>query len=273
MFANQKSTCCAVSDGIFTDAFGQGRSGSAIGHQSRPFSPYRHAPTQEDLLNAAVRGRALVIPPEPIKESSVASQSPSKVSSKAGSKPSQLSKSASHQPSPLAKTISNISVAKRSSDSRQRERSITPTRPASPDQLDDRETQIVNDALAARTPRTSYYEAPLDSHVVDHYHDHELCVLLQRESDPSQHEFVRKALRKAIRQRIKKLGMKYDNEVSFFFYFILLLPDIFVSLSSCIVNHTMIMIPKSIFDLQTGMGALALGKKRWVLLCPFFFLH
>jgi len=29
-------------------------------------------------------------------------------------------------------------------------------------------------------------------------------------------QFVKKALRKAVRQRVKKLGMKYDNEASFF---------------------------------------------------------
>src|SRR5260221_2442023 len=49
--------------------------------QNRPFSPYRHAPTHEDLLNAAVRGRSLVIPPSPEKAPSLVSQSPSKIQS------------------------------------------------------------------------------------------------------------------------------------------------------------------------------------------------
>ncbi|KAF7360536.1 hypothetical protein MVEN_00784600 [Mycena venus] len=38
-----------------------------------------------------------------------------------------------------------------------------------------------------------------------------ICVLLQQENDPSEHE-VFKALRKAIRQRVKRLSMKHDNE-------------------------------------------------------------
>ena len=73
---------------------------------------------------------------------------------------------------------------------------------------------MVNDALAARTPRTSYYCASLQPDDTEHYHDMELCVLLHQETDPNQHDIVKKALRKAIRQRIKRLGMKYDQEVS-----------------------------------------------------------
>ena len=97
------------------------------GHQSRPFSPYRHAPTQEDLLNAAVRGRALVIPEEPEKEHSVASTSPSKMPSRQskvlshaeGSKPlSQLS--AVKQPSVIPSHISPSGRVERDHD-------VTPT--------------------------------------------------------------------------------------------------------------------------------------------------
>ncbi|KAF8813971.1 hypothetical protein BYT27DRAFT_7334973 [Phlegmacium glaucopus] len=185
------------------------------GHQSRPFSPYRHAPTQEDLLNAAVRGRALTIPEEPEKERSVASTSPSKM-------PSRQSKVLSHIEG--GKPLSQISAAKppsvvpshtyRSGRIIERDQDVTPTpsRPHSPEGLDAEEARIVHDALAAQTPRTSIYAAPLEPEVASHYHDMELCVLLHQENDPAQHEIVKKALRKAVRQRVKKLGMKYDNE-------------------------------------------------------------
>jgi len=121
------------------------------------------------------------------------------------------------------KAGSHISVGKRHSAAGSRalaashhnpsERERTPTRPLSPDVLDPEEARIVNDALAARTPRTSYYGGSLQADDTEHYHDVELCLLLHQESDPKQHEIVKKALRKAIRQRIKKLGMKYDPEV------------------------------------------------------------
>jgi hypothetical protein len=185
------------------------------GHQSRPFSPYRHAPTQEDLLNAAVRGRALAIPEEPEKERSVASTSPSKI-------PSRQSKVLSHIE--VGKPLSQLSAAKQSSAvashtarppklERDRDATPTPTRPHSPEGLDAEEARIVNDALAAQTPRTSVYAAPLEPEIANHYHDMELCILLHQENDPAQHEIVKKALRKAVRQRVKKLGMRYDNEV------------------------------------------------------------
>jgi len=184
------------------------------GHQSRPFSPYRHAPTQEDLLNAAVRGRALVIPQEPEKTPSVISKSPSKsqtpqsraMSQMEGGKPrSQIS--VAKQPSATGSRASRASRVERD-----RESNVTP-RPHSPEGLDAEEARIVNDALAARTPRTSYYAASLEPDVAGHFHDMELCVLLHQENDANQHDVVKKALRKAVRQRIKKLGMKYDHEV------------------------------------------------------------
>ena len=80
-------------------------------------------------------------------------------------------------------------------------------------ELNQEEARIVADALAGRTPRTSYYAGSLEEGMANHFHDIELCVLLHQESDPGAHEFVKKALRKAVRQRVKKLGMKYDNEV------------------------------------------------------------
>jgi hypothetical protein len=41
-----------------------------------------------------------------------------------------------------------------------------------------------------------------------------LCILLHQLDDPNQHEVVKKAVRKAVKARVKQLGMKYDNEVN-----------------------------------------------------------
>ncbi|KAF9482263.1 hypothetical protein BDN70DRAFT_829667 [Pholiota conissans] len=185
------------------------------GHQNRPFSPYRHAPTTEDLLNAAVRGRALSIPPEPMKTPSVISkahsnQGPKSPQSRAlsqmeGGKPmSQIS--VAKQPSAAGSKASRISRAQSHHD----DHTPTPSRPQSPGDLDPEQVRIVNDALAGRTPRSSYHA--IEPEDTSHFHDTELCVLLHQENDPNQHEVVKKALRKAIRQRIKRLGMKYDHE-------------------------------------------------------------
>lgn len=89
-----------------------------------------------------------------------------------------------------------------------------PERALSPASLDPQEAQIVADALGGLTPRTSYYaEQPLEPDVTNHFHDTELCVLLHQEAEDGLHDLVKKALRKAVRQRVKKLGMKYDAEV------------------------------------------------------------
>lgn len=218
----------------------------STGHQSRPFSPYRHAPTNEDLIHAAVRGRSLAIPEEDEHEKSATH---SKAHSKA---PSQISKAPSQSQSQLMSPgkgkAPSVAASRQSNVNKDRDRDVggdvTP-RARSPaaialhnlthananagvhdrsldmneHELNQEEARIVADALAGRTPRTSYYgSASLEEGVANHYHDVELCVLLQQESDPSAHEFVKKALRKAVRQRVKKLGMKYDNEVGFFFW-------------------------------------------------------
>ncbi|PPQ63736.1 hypothetical protein CVT24_004245 [Panaeolus cyanescens] len=187
------------------------------GAQNRPFSPYRHAPTQEDLLNAAVRNRALVIPEVPEESGSrppsAVSKSPSKASQAPSKRGSQVSKQPSHNGSNAERSVRSEHRSEQRSEIRQQDRDATPTpRARSPEALDAEETRMVNEALAARTPRTSYYAASLEPEVTNHYHDMELCVLLHQESDPNQHDVVKKALRKAVRQRIKKLGMKYDAE-------------------------------------------------------------
>jgi hypothetical protein len=109
---------------------------------------------------------------------------------------------------------------------RLREGDVTPkaSRPTTPhvqspqSPINDEEERIINDTLK-RTPRpSSYAPSVLGSDLVNsHFHDMDLCVLLHEVEDPNVHEVVKKALRKAIRQRIKKLGMKYDDEVCIWF--------------------------------------------------------
>ena len=188
-------------------------------HQNRPFSPYRHAPTNEDLLHAATRGRGLVIPEESEKALSTIEEKRSKAPSAAPSaasrhtkQPSVVSHARSKQPTVVTQHSQSPSKAPSKAKS-----PISPTREA--DDLNADEVRMVEDVLAnnhhGETPRTSYYAASvLEPDVVNsHFHDNDLCVLLHQESDPNVHEVVKRALRKAIRQRVKKLGMKIDNEV------------------------------------------------------------
>ena len=97
-----------------------------------------------------------------------------------------------------------------------RDTDVTPkqSRPPSPEEgLDAEEQQIVAETLR-RTPRHSYAPSASEADIVDsHFHDMELCVLLHEAEDPNAHEVVKKAVRKAVRQRIQNLGMKHDNEV------------------------------------------------------------
>ncbi|KAJ7072344.1 hypothetical protein C8F01DRAFT_1103577 [Mycena amicta] len=167
-------------------------SGNGAAH--RPFSPYRHAATTEDLLHAAIRGRAIVLPDSttpPKAPSAAPSVVPSQHTTQS---PIKAQSARQSQPASLAEQ--------------------GPRRPPSPIELDQEEARIVQEALASRTPRTSHYTpSALGSDIMNsHFHDMDLCILLQQESDRNAHEVVKKALRKAIRQRVKRLGMKYDNE-------------------------------------------------------------
>ncbi|KAF7361892.1 hypothetical protein MVEN_00533700 [Mycena venus] len=185
-------------------------SGGGQSHQNRPFSPYRHAPTTADLLHAAVRGRAVAL--DAINQQSPPSQhskAPSAVPSKAPSAAPSAS-ARSHHTGQSGKAASVAQSYKPVSAG-----AATPPRHRSTSlDLNQEEAQIVQEALAGRTPRTSHYTpSALGSDIVhSHFHDMDLCVLLQQENDPNAHEVVKKALRKAIRQRVKRLGMKYDNE-------------------------------------------------------------
>ncbi|KAH8985946.1 hypothetical protein EDB86DRAFT_3065938 [Lactarius hatsudake] len=84
-----------------------------------------------------------------------------------------------------------------------------------PDDLNEEETRLVEDVLnqGSKTPRTSYAATSvLEPNQFAHYHDMNLCILLHQLDDPGQHEVVKKAVRKAVKSRVKQLGMKYDNE-------------------------------------------------------------
>jgi hypothetical protein len=92
----------------------------------------------------------------------------------------------------------------------------TPSRPHSPSfSLNQAEEEMVAKALAERGAgnRTSYAPSTLEPEIIDsHFHDMDLCILLHQMDDNTTHEVVKKALRKALRQRVKKLGMKYDQD-------------------------------------------------------------
>ena len=81
------------------------------------------------------------------------------------------------------------------------------------------ERMTAQEALAAiRTPRTSYSLSPsqLAAEVNrSHFHDEDLCVLLHAADDPETPDAVRKALRKAVKGRVKKLGLESEDQVSF----------------------------------------------------------
>lgn len=69
-----------------------------------------------------------------------------------------------------------------------------------------------------KTPRTSYTVSPsvlADEVQRSHYHDEDLCILLHAAEDPSQHDVIRKAVRKAAKMRIRRLEeeVRYDQEM------------------------------------------------------------
>ena len=82
------------------------------------------------------------------------------------------------------------------------------------EELNDYETEIVQGILSSRTPRTSMIAPSVLAEDVkrSQYHDEDLCILLHAADKEMQHEVVRKALRKAVAARIRKLGFKSDRE-------------------------------------------------------------
>lgn len=82
------------------------------------------------------------------------------------------------------------------------------------EELDEEEEEMVRTILS-RTPRESMAPSALEPDVQNsHFHDMELCELLHSLDAQNMPEVVKKAVRKAVRARVKKLGMKSDNEVS-----------------------------------------------------------
>ncbi|KAL4074059.1 hypothetical protein J3A83DRAFT_4371343 [Scleroderma citrinum] len=171
-------------------------------HQSRPFSPYRCAATQEDLFAGAAQVQAI-------------SQMASQING-GGSKLSHVSAQSqkthqsrySHHSHPHHSPHSHVEEGA--------DVTPTPSRPHSPTfSLNAEEENIVAQTLAARGAgnRTSYAPSTLETEIVNsHFHDMDLCILLHQMDDNTTHEVVKRALRKAVRQRVKKLGMKYDAE-------------------------------------------------------------
>jgi hypothetical protein len=117
-------------------------------------------------------------------------------------------------------------------DTTNEEPTPTVSRPASPaHDLTAEEQRLVDNYLtgtASLRPhttgvgmgtRTSYAPSAMAPSALEtdvlhsHFHDHQLCELLHALDQPMA-EPVKKAIRKALRARVKKLGMKYDNEVS-----------------------------------------------------------
>jgi hypothetical protein len=99
------------------------------------------------------------------------------------------------------------------SDGNKTPRALSPQSPSA--ELNPNEAQIIKDVIASR--RSSYALPPseLENEVANsHFHDMDLCILLHQMDDPSAHDVVKQALKKAVRQRVKKLGMKYDSRVS-----------------------------------------------------------
>lgn len=120
----------------------------------------------------------------------------------------------------LIKAASGVSAARSYKHQPDPEATPTPSRPISPLQdLNAEEQRLVNDFLARPSgTRTSYAQSAIAPSTLEpeiqhsHFHDGELCQLLHALDQPMA-DPVKKAIRKAVRARVKKLGMKYDNEV------------------------------------------------------------
>ena len=99
----------------------------------------------------------------------------------------------------------------------------TPSRVGTPDHLglNPEEQRLVQSVLGADPmTRTSFALSTMAPSMLEpevqnsHFHGLELCQLLHALDEPMG-EPVKKAVRKAVRARVKKLGMKYDNDVRY----------------------------------------------------------
>jgi hypothetical protein len=195
-------------------------------HHNRPFSPYRHAATQEDLLFAASAAQVQKQASSQLNALSQLNVNTSQLNGSGGG--SKLSHASHHSHRTQSHVSHQSHHSHHSHQSQTRARSLsnaeddggvtpTPSRPHSPSfSLNAAEEELVAKALAARGAgnRTSYAPSTLEPEIVNsHFHDMDLCILLHQMDDNTTHEVVKKALRKALRQRVKKLGMKFDQEV------------------------------------------------------------
>ncbi|KAG0693304.1 hypothetical protein DFH29DRAFT_964675 [Suillus ampliporus] len=184
-------------------------------HHIRPFSPYRHAATQEPLLFTA----SSQVQRQTSAQSNALSQLNVNTSqlngAGGGSKLSHVSHHSHHTHQSHQSHTRTRSPVRVEEDGSGRV-TPTPSRPHSPSfSLNQAEEELVAKALAARGAgnRTSYAPSALEPEIVNsHFHDMDLCILLHQMDDNTTHEVVKKALRKALRQRVKKLGLKYDPE-------------------------------------------------------------
>lgn len=173
-------------------------------HHARPFSPYRCGATHEDLFAGAAQ----------VQKTATQTQ----IASQLNGGESKLSHVTHHShKTERSHQHSHFSHSHRIRVEEEDGVTPTPSRPQSPTfSLDPDEQHIVNQTLLAGGAgnRTSYAPSTLEPEIINsHFHDMDLCVLLHQMDDRGTHEVVKRALRKAVRQRVKKLGMKYDHEV------------------------------------------------------------
>ena len=153
------------------------------------------------------------------------------------------------------------------------------------DDLNEEEEEMVQELLT-RTPRTSYTVTPSVLAAEVHsslHHDEDLCVLLHAADDSSTHDVVKRAVRKAIRSRLKRLGMKGDNDVRPAECSLITCADLFQAIRAfrdvhnwefhpsnptpvivqapappdavCLVSATLNLIDSNMLAASTGMGA------------------
>jgi hypothetical protein len=78
----------------------------------------------------------------------------------------------------------------------------------------DRDEEETVGTILSRASRSSMAPSTIGSDVqISHFYDMELCELLHSLEAKNLPEIAKKAVRKAVRARVKKLGMKSDNEV------------------------------------------------------------
>ena len=195
-------------------------------YHNRPFFPYRHAPTQEDLLFAVASAAQVQKESSQLNVLSQLNVNTSQLNVGGGG--SKLFHVSHH-----SYRTQQSHVSHQSNHSHHTHQSQSRTRSLSNAEDDGRVMphllirilrhslnraveEMVAKALAARgaANRTSYAPSTLEPEIINsHFHDMDLCILLHQMDDNTTHEVVKKALRKALRQCMKKLGMKFDQEV------------------------------------------------------------